>query len=231
MRTTNLEKSFILHTRPFRDTSLLLNILSATYGHITLLARGAKSQRSPLRTLLMPFTPILISWAGKTDLPTVSKAEAYGAPYLLSGKALLSGLYLNELLVRLLERHNPYPNLYAAYEKTLIALKNDKNIQLTLRRFEKKLLAELGYGLQLDKEINGLDVKTDSDYYFEFGVGLKKAFPKAPPSKHLFEGKSLLALHFDKFQDKKELQDAERLLQIVLKTLFGIRPVKSLEFL
>lgn len=226
----SLEKSFVLHTRPFGDTSVLLNVLSLNHGHLMLIAKGVRAQRSTLRAILSLFTPLLISWSGKFDLPTVSKVDLPETSCQLPGKALLSGLYINELLVRLLEKHNSYPNLFMAYEETLNALRNGKNIQHEIRIFEKKLLSELGYGLQLHKEHNGLDIKEYGKYHFEFGVGLKRIYQNFP-TKNIFSGKSLLALHTEKLHTSEELQDAERLLQVAIQSLFGAKPIKSMGFL
>ncbi len=145
-----LHPVFILHTRPFRDTSLLVDALTTEYGRISVLARGVRTARTPLRGILQPFVPLLMSWSGKGELVSMSKVEAVGLPYSLQGKALISGFYLNELIMRLLHRYDPHPILYDAYQQALLGLQQKTTIELVLRLFEKCLLKELGYGLQLE---------------------------------------------------------------------------------
>jgi len=230
MNRINLEQAFVLHTRPFRDTSLLIHAFTLNHGHLMLLARGARAQKSPLRPLLLPFTPLLISWVQKTDLPIVSKVETNDLQYFLNGEALVNGMYLNELLVRLLERHNAYPNLFNVYQETLSSLQNKDNQKISLRLFEKKLLAELGYGLQLQKEQNSLEILPTEHYSFEFGTGFKK-FEANRGINPIFSGKSLIALHNENFSHPNEVNDAGNLLQIALKHLLGSQPIKTLDLL
>lgn len=200
-----------------------------------LLARGARSQKSPLRPLLLPFTPLLISWAGKSSLPILSKAEIAEQPLNINSAALLNGLYLNELLVHCLYRNDPYTNLFDIYKKSLIALQNTSKISITLRLFEKQLLKELGYGLHLDREVNAEKVQAHEYYYFDYGIGLQKVIkhnfvtnnPKTMPS-NIYLGQSLLALHNEEFTSQKELDDAEMILQTTLKQILGSKKLYSL---
>ena len=166
-----LQPAFVLHTRAFRDTSLIVDLFALKYGRISCLARGAKSSKSKLRGLLLPFVPLLVSWSGKSDLVTLSKIETNNKPYNITGSNLLSGLYLNELLVKLLAQHDPHPNIYRAYQNTLNNLQNNNNIQITLRLFEKQLLAEIGYGLQLTKDAEGQVIQPNNYYYYKYEHG------------------------------------------------------------
>jgi len=214
------EAAFILHTKPFRDTSVLVSAFTKNHGHISLLARGARSKKSPLRALLLPFTPLALSWAGKTDLPCVSQAEINSLQYNLTQRALLSGLYLNELLVRLLERHTAYPELFSAYKNTLKDLEENSSNRTTLRLFEKKLLSEIGYGLELEKTRDGSAINNKEDYYFEFGIGLQRASNFSPVEK-VFSGQNLLALHNEDLAALSDLNAAERLLKSMLQAVLG----------
>jgi DNA repair protein RecO (recombination protein O) len=225
----NFEEAFVLHRRPFRDTSLLVNLFSLHYGHVTLLARGARRPKSPLQALLLPFTPLVVSWAGKTDLPTIGKVESTGMQYSLSGRYLLAATYINELLVRLLERFGAYPSLYTFYQETLNALHNQSDLSLILRLFEKKLLAELGYALELENDVSGAAIEERYRYHFLFGSGLKRVENVLSAAKNTFSGKSLLALHRETFTDASELNDAGQLLAVALRGVLGTRPIKSLE--
>ena len=146
-----LHPVFILHARLFKDSSLLLDALTKDHGRISLLAHGVRSKtRRSLRGILQPFVPLLMSWSGKTELLTMGSVEAVGLPYYLNGKKLISGFYLNELVMRLLHRYDPHPNIYNAYKNALISLQENNSIELTLRLFEQCFLKELGYGISLE---------------------------------------------------------------------------------
>jgi DNA repair protein RecO (recombination protein O) len=221
-----LQSAFVLHSRPYRDTSLLVELLTAEYGCLTILARGVRSQRSRFHGLLAPFLPLLVSFSGKSDLQVLQQVEANGLSYNLVGNVLLSGFYLNELLVRLLQRHEPHPNVYQAYQHTLAALLGATQPEPALRLFEKSLLTDLGYGLQLDRTIDNEPVLPSEKYIFKFGTGLKKVQSNDP---YNFSGQSLLALHFGTLITRDELRDAKRLLRSVLAVLLGNKPLKSRE--
>ena len=143
----------VLHARPWRETSLLLECLSRDHGRVGLVARGARGNRSRVsRSVLQPFQSLLLDFSGHGELASLSAVEPVGAPRRLQGEALLAGLYLNELLVRMLARQDPYPGLLQRYEVTLDALVTGRDLAWHLRRFERDLLAMLGYGLQLQFE-------------------------------------------------------------------------------
>ena len=141
--------AYVLHTRLYRDTSLLVDLFSREHGRMSAIARGVRGQKSRHRGLLQPFTPLFIAWFGKSDLVTLNGIEPNGAPYYLTGNRLLSGLYMNELLVRALHQGDPHPALYDEYATSTTALAkadSGKEIELILRLFEKRLLQEIGYG-------------------------------------------------------------------------------------
>ncbi len=150
-----LDRALILHRRPYRETSLLVEAFSREHGRIGLVARGANRGRARLRGLLRPFAPLLLSWAGHGDLATLTGAEEQQQALWLPAERLLSGLYLNELLITLLARHDPHPALFDDYWRALNGLAGDDDEEPVLRRFEVRLLARLGYGLQLEREADG----------------------------------------------------------------------------
>jgi DNA repair protein RecO (recombination protein O) len=221
-----LESAFVLHSRPYRDTSLLIEVLTENYGRLSILAQGVRSLRSRKNGLLVPFLPLLLSFSGKTNLQTLRHVEASGLSYNLVGKDLISGFYLNELLVKLLPQHIPYPNIFQIYNYTLAELVNSENLELTLRIFEKCLLMHLGYGLQLDRTVDNEEVLAEENYIFEFGVGLKIA---KYLDNYTFSGRSLLALQAGVLITQKEFRDAKRLLRSVLFILLDKKPLKSRE--
>jgi len=221
-----LQPAFVLHSRPYRDTSLLVELLTMQFGKLTVVARGARSMKSQFRGILSPFLPLVVSFTGKNDLRTLQQAEMSGMSYALEHKVLLSGFYLNELLTKLLPSHESYPEVYQSYQITLAALVKSLQPEVELRLFERCLLVNLGYGLQLDRTTNNEPILPDNQYIFEFGHGFNQAKSNLGSS---FLGKSLLALHAGELTTVEELRDAKRLLRGVLAILLGNRPLKSRE--
>ncbi len=161
------QPAFVLHSYPFRETSLILEVFTQGFGRIALVARGARRPRSALRGVLLAFQPLLLSWAGKSELRTLHKAEWQGGLPQLGGMALLCGFYLNELLLKLLPRDDPHEQLYQTYYQTLHALCSAEEHAVTLRRFEQQLLKELGYALTLDHDVaSGEAILAGCNYQF-----------------------------------------------------------------
>ena len=127
-----LQPSYVLHRRAFRDSSLLVELFTPKYGRVGLIARAARQSSSRLQGVVQPFRSLLVSWSGNGELPTLSAAEAEGGAWWLTGQALMGGFYVNELLVRLLHRFDPHPNLYAVYHNTVQALAEILNVRLAL---------------------------------------------------------------------------------------------------
>jgi len=250
-----LQSAFVLHTRNYKDTSLLVELFTLDHGRLSVLARGVRSARSKTYGLCKPFLPLLVSYNSKHDLPILQKIESSSLSYDLTGNALLSSFYLNELLMRLLNRHQAYPDIYNIYQQTLDNLASHFHLETTLRLFEKYLLKALGFGLQLDITINNDPVLPDQEYRFEFGMGLTLAKANNAYSSydlinqnkhhsiavgvmlhqirtgkdHIFLGSSLLALHNNNLTTAQELKDAKRLLRLALANLLGNKPLKSRE--
>lgn len=225
-----LQAAFILHSRPFNETSVILDAFTQPFGRISLLAKGVRLVRSRFKGLLRPFVPLVLSWSGKTELMNLNAAESAGSSLELAGNALLSGIYLNELLVRLLPCLDAYPMLFSAYQSTLVAICNDQLRERSLRLFEKTLFAELGYGFSLDKETSNDRIITPEQFYmFVPGRGLNQCAPD-DTADAIFSGKCLLALHHGTLQEADELRAARRLHRLIITTLLGNRPLKSREF-
>jgi DNA repair protein RecO (recombination protein O) len=218
----SLQPAFILHHRPYRETSLLLDVFSQDHGRVALIAKGIRKNRSPLRALLQPFFPLLLSWQGRSELMTLQIAEPQGAPIHLQGECLLSGFYLNELLSRLLQKYDPHPQLYTIYHHTLLELDGIELQQKHLRLFEKKLLHELGYGLQLQQPF-----VSDRFYRFYPDQGFELYENNTLEHGMIFSGKSLLALAHEQLNDDESLRDAKRLMRIALGIILGPMPLHS----
>lgn len=224
-----LQPAYVLHHRPYRETSMLLDVFTQEHGRIGLVARGVRKNRSPLKALLQPFTPLLISWQGKSELMNLMTAEANGLPLHLRGDCLLSGFYLNELLMRVLHKHDPCSRLYTVYHETLVELQAPVLQQKTLRLFEKKLLEELGYGLQLEQDIMTGEPFIPEEYYRfhpELGFTSQEEEKKETPLT-MFSGKSLIALAQEQLEDLECLRDIKRLMRLVLTPLLGTQPLQS----
>lgn len=146
------QPGYVLHSYPYQETSLIVEIFTREFGRVGVVAKGAKRPHSPLRSVLMPFHALTLDWSGKSELKTLRTAEWRGAFRLLKGRALICGFYLNELLLKLLHRDDPHDTLFDVYEQTLQALLEGGDHAIVLRCFEKRLLSELGYALILDRD-------------------------------------------------------------------------------
>ncbi|HVV67877.1 MAG TPA: DNA repair protein RecO [Gammaproteobacteria bacterium] len=222
-----LQPAFILHSRPLNETSSLLEAFTESYGRVSLVARAARSR---FRGILRPFTPLLISWSGKTELMNLSAVESYGLPWTLSGSVLLSGIYLNEMLVRLLPRFDAHPRLFAQYQQTLQCLQQQHSKEPSLRLFEKTLLTELGYGLSLNQEASGMPIVAEQSYVFIAGQGFSisscgTSLQRSP----VFQGSSLLAFHHNTLEHLADLRAAKQLTRLAIGSLLGNKPLKSRE--
>jgi DNA repair protein RecO (recombination protein O) len=228
MRIT-LEPAFVLHQRPYRETSVLLDLFTQEHGRISAVAKGVRQSRSRLKPLLQPFVPLLASWQGRSELVTLVGAEPHDPIGRLSGECLLSGLYLNELLVRVLPKGDPHPGLYTNYRKTLVELQGTNLRPEVLRLFEKKLLEELGYGLALTGSAFTREPICAEKYYrFDPEQGFELCAPDAMTVQvTIFSGKSLLALASEVFPDEESLKDAKRLMRLALNPLLGAYPLQS----
>ena len=167
-----LQPAYILHSRSYRDTSLLVDVFSAHYGKLTLIAKGARKPKQYQRQLLQPFIPVLISWQGKSQLKTLTSIEAACLPFELQGKFLYSGLYLNELLNYILAPNDPAPAVFQLYAVVLEQLSAQKDLEACLRQFEFSLLSELGYGIDFSVDVvSGKPIESTSTYHFRVEQG------------------------------------------------------------
>lgn len=189
---SELSPAFLLHRKPWRDTSLLIEAFTPSDGRIGLVARGVRGKRSSKQAILQPFQPLLINWSGRGELYTLGNVEATAAPLQLHGLTLISGFYVNELMLRLLQRHDPHEALYHHYQNVLLQIHSGEQIEWSLRLFELALLDELGYGLLLDQRgDNGLPIEPDATYHYFLEQG---AVPASSDKYAIIHGSTLLAL-------------------------------------
>ena len=169
------QQAYILLNRPYSETSWIVEIFSRDHGRLALMAKGARRIKSQLKGVLLPFQPVLLSWSGKGEIPTLTAAEIDQAVYNLidhelRGDALVCGFYCNELIATLLHRHDPHKQLYKAYHHTIMTLNSAKaedSLADALRDFEKKVMKETGYEVSFEFEA---DSKTPIDpvAYYRF---------------------------------------------------------------
>lgn len=222
-----LEPAYVLHHYPYRDSSLLLEVFSRQHGRLGLVARGARSARGRWRGQLQGFNPLLLSWSQRGELGTLTGVDARGGAAAFTGRQLLSAYYLNELVLRLLVRHDPHPELFDAYERALGELAGRE--EAALRCFEKRLLDALGYGLLLDRTADsGLPIEPAATYGYQLERGPVRCDNPADSGLYL-RGSSLLALHHEALADPQAGRDAKRLLRAALSIYLGSRPLRTRE--
>lgn len=247
------QPAFILHSYPYSETSLIIDVFSREHGRLPLLARGARRPRSALRGVLQAFQPLELGWFGKGEVRTLAKAEWQGGMPLLAGTALMLGYYLNELLLRLLPRDDAHPRLFDRYEAALqqlslpaaLATGQEPHLGVTalLRRFEKNLLAELGYGLTLEHEVdNGRPIEAERWYHYRLERGpvilddrAEEAGQPATDGTHPYSshgmqairGKTLLDLARDDYSDSRTLAESKQLMRLLIKHHLGGQSLQS----
>ncbi len=218
------QPAFVLHSYPFRETSLIVEVFSRDFGRVALLARGARRPRSAMRGLLLAFQPLELSWAGKGEVQTLMKAEWQGGQPLLTGKALFCAYYLNELLLNLLPREDAHERLFSVYAETLAKFANEPR-EADIRSFERAFLQELGYGLTLAHDVAGQPVDSAGYYAYEIERGPVRLEAEGRSSLSV-SGKTLIDLAAEDFSDPRSLLEAKQLMRALIAHHMG---GKSLE--
>lgn len=225
MNRVSLQPACILHRVPYRNTSALIEAFTRDHGRVGLVARGVFGRKSRWQGLLQPFIPVLISWQGRGELYTLTDAEPNGRDISLPGREVLSAFYLNELLMRLTQRMDAHPGLYALYLNSLARLRDEEPEQV-LRVFERELLQELGYGLNLTHEAEGgAAVQPGRRYRFIVERGPVPVADDAPGT--VVDGATLLGLAAGTLQEPPVRREAKRLMRDVLAFYLGDRPLKT----
>jgi DNA repair protein RecO (recombination protein O) len=221
------QPAFVLHRRPLRETSLLLDLLTRDHGRVGVVARAARSGTRGLAQACQPFRPLLVAWSGRGELKTLARAELAGSAPAIAGERLYSALYVNEMLVRALATHDSHPAVFDAYARLLPALAQDE-VEPRLREFELLLLAELGYALEFRCDaMSGAVLEPAAHYAFAAGhgfVGVDAADASAYP------GSILAAIGSGDFSAADTRRYAKRLLREALAPVLGERPLRSREY-
>jgi DNA repair protein RecO (recombination protein O) len=214
------QPAFILHARPYRETSLLLEAFTRDHGRIGLVARGVRRERSRLpRSLLQPLQPLLLDWLQRGELGTLTSADAAGAPLPLAGEALLPALYVNELVLRLCSRNDAHAGGFAAYAQCLARLAWDDDAAWTLRRFERDFLADLGYALALLQAMDGTPVEQGVDYDYDPAEG-PRPWQEGRGGVRV-SGGALRALAHDLQPSPPQLAELRRVMRATVRHLAG----------
>lgn len=222
------QRAFVLHGRPYSESSLLLDLFSENYGRIRVLAKGARGKRSSLKGALQPFTPLLVRWGGRGEVKTLRGAEPISLALPLTGITLYCGLYVNELLSRVLEQETAFTELFFDYLYCLQELAAvSGSPEPALRRFELAMLGHLGYGVDfLHCAGSGEEVSDEMTYTYREEKGFIASLVK---NNNTFTGRHMRALEERSFPDSDTLRAAKRFTRIALKPYIGGKPLKSQE--
>lgn len=223
------EPAFVLHRRDFRETSLLLDVLTLHHGRVSLVARGANRAKNPWKAQLQPFQALLIGWQGRSDLKTLLDVEPRPSVTLAGTRRLYCGLYLNELLQRLLPPQDPSPELFAVYAQSLADLASERDVEIPLRGFERALADALGQGFSWEWVADQAQpVQADADYCFDPELGVTLNPGPGTRLRHL-RGEALLALASDDYGTAAARTTAKRVMRVLIDHLLQGRPLHSRE--
>jgi DNA repair protein RecO (recombination protein O) len=216
--------AYLLHQYAYRDTSRIVEVFTSEHGRISLFARGANGPKSTLKGVLRPFQRLLVSWAGKTEAGALVSAEFDGNLTSMGKERLMSGFYLNELLLKLTHRWDAHPEIFFGYASCVEALCAGAAEEPTLRLFERRLLHHLGYGLELARTDAGSPVEAGRFYRFAVERGPQLCAAESPGA---VRGQSLTDLEAGNFEDPQSLRDAKRLLRVAIDACLDGRTLKS----
>lgn len=225
MGADGLHAAYVLHTRRYGDTSLILDLLVRDQGRVSALSKGALSRRRA-GVQLEPLRPLLVSARGRGEVLTLVRAEPAGPPLMLAGRRLYCALYLNELLTRLTARQDPMPVLFDDYVQALEALAKEPQAEPVLRCFEVRLLTDLGLGLSLERDAAGHPLAASVRYTYDIETGPRVA---AAAAADTVSGQTLLALGSGAIAGDDVLGEARWLMRRIIGHHLGGRPLRSRE--
>lgn len=217
----HLQPAFILQHRPYRETSLLMEVFTRDFGIVPVLAKGVRKEKSKWAGLLTPFSLLQISYLDKTELKIFTQAELV-SHFPLQKLALYCGFYVNELLQAFLHRYDPHAYLFESYQACLVDLMHSQTIEQTLRYFELDLLEETGYGVQLDsQQLNNQTIQPLQRYNFVAGDGI------VADSMGIVSGATLMTLNVKASLTGAALNESKLLLRKMLEVHLQGKPLKS----
>ncbi|NBB92426.1 MAG: DNA repair protein RecO [Gammaproteobacteria bacterium] len=220
------QPGWVVHRRPWRESSLLVECFSRDFGRVALVAKGARAARSSWRGVAEPFLPLNVSWTRRGEMGTVTGLDSRGGRRSLTGRALYCGLYVNELLLRLLERDDPHQAVFGAYETVLSGLAaGDEPAALLLRRFELALLTDMGVAPDLGFDAaGGAPIRADGLYHLEPETGL---LPADRSGRNVYRGAAVLALEAGRTEDRELAREMRELMRVLIDHQLGGRPLAS----
>jgi DNA repair protein RecO (recombination protein O) len=217
------QRAFVLHSYPYKESSLIVDVFTVDNGRMAMVAKGAKRPASNLRGALLSLQPIEVVFSGRGEVKTMTQATWLPGQAWLTGQALMCGMYLNELVMKLLPREDSHPLLFESYAATLMTLAASEEHSAILREFETQLLAELGYGLQLEQDVRtGAALKPDTLYRYDPLAG-----PMEQGGGVLVSGRALLALKRGVFDDASLAAEARDFVRAIIQFHLERRNLKS----
>jgi len=235
-----MDRGYVLHSYPYRETSLILQAWTEKHGRLGLVAKGARRPKSAHRSLLVPFQPLAIDWFGRGELRTLKAAEPTAPATPLAGPSLMAGFYLNELLLKLTHRDDPHEGLFEAYDEAVAALRrlsrrtgerplvapagtaqphaSRPDLETTLRRFELRMLQELGYAVELAREAGtGTAIAAEREYWYVAERGPVPALGEGTPANAVrLRGLTLIDLERGRFEDTATVAQAKQLMRLLI---------------
>lgn len=225
-RRVQQQPGYVLHQRPFRDSSQILDIVTRDYGKIAVVARGSRGSKSRLAGVLRPFLPLRVSWVSKSELGTLTGAESVGRPAGMTGDTMLSAYYINELLINFLQKYDPQPEIYALYETVLQSLVGRSDVAASLRSFEMEFLSLLGYAVNLNHEFGSTETLLAEQYY-EYRMEQGPVAVQRSEGPLVFSGALLSGVAEQRFDDADVLRVANRLMHDIIRFHLGGKELKS----
>jgi DNA repair protein RecO (recombination protein O) len=217
--------AYVLHSRRYRESSLIAELLTREQGRLVAMAKGVLRVRQP-DTRIQPFQPLQVDLRGRGEVLTLTRAEPLSVPLQLHGRNLYCGLYLNELLLKLTARQDPHPEVFDDYSGAIRELAGDSPLEPVLRRFEVRLMSHLGLGLALENDVAGAAIEAGRQYSYECNSGAKPAVDGQSPT---VSGATLLALRTGSFEDEVTLLQARRLMRRIIDYHLDGRTLHSRE--
>jgi len=221
----------VLHSYPYRETSLIIDVFSRDFGRVALVAKGAKRPHSALRGVLQTFQPLGLSWSGKGEVRTLTTAEWVGGMLPLTGDALLCGFYVNELLVKFCAREDAHPALFNHYVLTLSRLAHDEPAVQVLRSFERVLLRETGYAMNLTRTVTRQPVEAEGRYVFDPDRGVREASDDLPAPWPVISGQTLIDMERDDYTSPQTAAQSKTLMRFLLNHYLGGAPLATRQIL
>ncbi|KMZ12574.1 DNA recombination and repair protein RecO [Candidatus Burkholderia humilis] len=225
------QPGFVLHSYPYRETSLIIDVFSRDHGRIALVAKGAKRPHSGLRGVLQTFQPLGLSWSGKGEVRTLTNAEWVGGMLPLTGDALLSGFYVNELLVKFCAREEAHPALFNHYVLMLSRLAHNEPAVQVLRSFETVLLRETGYAMNLTRTVTRQSVIAEARYVFDPDRGVREASDDLPAQWPVIAGQTLIDMERDDYTNPQTAAQSKTLMRFLLNFHLGDTPLATRQIL